>query len=104
MQGGRNKTFSHKQKAIEYLNRDNHRESCWEYNTIPAHDDAFVNELLNNINNGYNMPGNNCYTAGANAYNNTNPDPYAIPLHIGNDPNYSYARNKQNVAQKHVIE
>ena len=103
--GTRTAEFDSLQKAIEYLNRDNHRyESYLEYNTTPAHGDAFVNELLNNINNGYNMPGNNCYTAGANAYNNTNPDPYAIPLHIGNDPNYSYARNKQNVAQKHVIE
>ena len=53
---------------------------------------------------GYSLGDNNCYTTGANAYNETNPDPYGIMLHTGNTPNYSYARNRQNGGIRHVIE
>ena len=103
--GIRKGEFSSLQEALNFLNQDNNRyESYLEFSTPKDHGDSFISEINKNIDNGYSLNDNNCYTVGAKAYNATNPDPYGTPLHTGNDPNYSYARNQQNGGIRHAIE
>lgn len=104
-QGIRNQEFNSLEEAINYLNQDNNRyESYLEFPATPQHGSDFVDKINEYISDGYSLGDNNCYTTGANAYNETNPDPYGIMLHTGNTPNCSYARNKQNGGIQHVIE
>ena len=104
-QGIRNQEFNSLGDAINYLNQDNNRyESYLEFPTTPQHGSDFVDKINEYISNGYSLDDNNCYTTGAEAYNETNPDPYGTMLHTGNTPNYSYARNRQNGGIRHVIE
>ena len=103
--GIRNQEFNSLGDAINYLNQDNNRyESYLEFPTTPQHGSDFVDKINEYISNGYSLDDNNCYTTGAEAYNETNPDPYGTMLHTGNTPNYSYARNRQNGGIRHVIE
>ena len=103
--GIRRGEFDSLQTALDFLNQDKHRyESYLEFNTPKNHGDDFISEINKNIDNGYVLNDNNCYTVGAKAYNATNPDPYGYPLHIGDAPNFSYARNLQNGGIRHAIE
>jgi hypothetical protein len=105
--GTRTAQFNSFQDALDYLNQDNNRyESSLEFETTTQHADAFINDILPKLtDDAYTLDGdNNCYTAGANSFNDTNPDPYGTGLHEGTDPNYSYARNLQNGAIQHVYE
>ena len=104
-EGIRNREFNSLEDAINYLNQDNNRyESYLEFPTTPQHGSDFVDKINEYISDGYSLDDNNCYTTGAEAYNDTNPDPYGTMLHTGNTPNYSYARNRQNGGIRHVIE
>ena len=103
--GIRRGEFDSLQTALDFLNQDKHRyESYLEFNTPKNHGDDFISEINKNIDKGYVLNDNNCYTVGAKAYNATNPDPYGYPLHIGDAPNFSYARNLQNGGIRHAIE